>query len=128
MGTDPAIFRTLGDRPAVRTEQYDSRWLNGTTCVRRGEVMGLKQRPRNLNSKSFYLSIRARVYKNPEDSRQRGEERRQALLFLSGKELRCFGGQRSERSRSSGQSLSGEKVLMVSLIRRSSQSDLTSKF
>ncbi|XP_018608409.1 sema domain, immunoglobulin domain (Ig), short basic domain, secreted, (semaphorin) 3Gb [Scleropages formosus] len=28
MGTDPAIFRTLGDRPAVRTEQYDSRWLN----------------------------------------------------------------------------------------------------
>ncbi|CAB1329512.1 unnamed protein product [Coregonus sp. 'balchen'] len=29
MGTDPAIFRTLGDRPAVRTEQYDSRWLNG---------------------------------------------------------------------------------------------------
>ncbi|XP_066565998.1 sema domain, immunoglobulin domain (Ig), short basic domain, secreted, (semaphorin) 3Gb [Amia ocellicauda] len=28
MGTDPAIFRTLGGRPAVRTEQYDSRWLN----------------------------------------------------------------------------------------------------
>uniref|UniRef100_A0AAR2M1D2 Sema domain, immunoglobulin domain (Ig), short basic domain, secreted, (semaphorin) 3Ga n=1 Tax=Pygocentrus nattereri TaxID=42514 RepID=A0AAR2M1D2_PYGNA len=28
MGTDPAIFRTMGSRPAVRTEQYDSRWLN----------------------------------------------------------------------------------------------------
>ncbi|XP_069040744.1 semaphorin-3F-like isoform X2 [Lepisosteus oculatus] len=28
MGTDAAIFRTMGSRPAVRTEQYDSRWLN----------------------------------------------------------------------------------------------------
>ncbi|XP_041953281.1 sema domain, immunoglobulin domain (Ig), short basic domain, secreted, (semaphorin) 3Ga [Alosa sapidissima] len=28
MGTDPAIFRTMGSRPAIRTEQYDSRWLN----------------------------------------------------------------------------------------------------
>ncbi|XP_062397771.1 sema domain, immunoglobulin domain (Ig), short basic domain, secreted, (semaphorin) 3Ga [Sardina pilchardus] len=28
MGTDPAIFRTMGSRPATRTEQYDSRWLN----------------------------------------------------------------------------------------------------
>lgn len=74
MGTDPAIFRTLGDRPAVRTEQYDSRWLNGMICVRRGGEMGLKQR---LVTKiiSFYLSIRACVYKNPEDSRQRREER-----------------------------------------------------
>uniref|UniRef100_A0AAY4DSX5 Sema domain, immunoglobulin domain (Ig), short basic domain, secreted, (semaphorin) 3Gb n=1 Tax=Denticeps clupeoides TaxID=299321 RepID=A0AAY4DSX5_9TELE len=33
MGTDPAIFRTLGDRPAVRTEQYDSRWLNEPVFV-----------------------------------------------------------------------------------------------
>ncbi|XP_043936050.1 semaphorin-3F-like [Protopterus annectens] len=28
MGTDAALFRTLGNRPAVRTEQHDSRWLN----------------------------------------------------------------------------------------------------
>nr|XP_014347170.1 PREDICTED: semaphorin-3F-like [Latimeria chalumnae] len=28
MGMDAALFRTLGSRPAVRTEQYDSRWLN----------------------------------------------------------------------------------------------------
>ncbi|XP_062855052.1 sema domain, immunoglobulin domain (Ig), short basic domain, secreted, (semaphorin) 3Ga [Trichomycterus rosablanca] len=28
MGTDPAIFRTMGNRPAIRTEQYDSKWLN----------------------------------------------------------------------------------------------------
>ncbi|XP_016315212.1 semaphorin-3F-like [Sinocyclocheilus anshuiensis] len=34
MGTDPAIFRTLGDRPAVRTEQYDSRWLNEPVFIK----------------------------------------------------------------------------------------------
>ncbi|MCI4380801.1 hypothetical protein PGIGA_G00244240 [Pangasianodon gigas] len=28
MATDPAIFRTMGSRPAIRTEQYDSRWLS----------------------------------------------------------------------------------------------------
>ncbi|KAL7988212.1 hypothetical protein Chor_007131 [Crotalus horridus] len=27
MGTDAALFRTMGPRPAVRTEQHDSRWL-----------------------------------------------------------------------------------------------------
>lgn len=43
MGTDPAIFRTLGDRPAVRTEQYDSRWLNGMICVQISKV-GFEQR------------------------------------------------------------------------------------
>ncbi|XP_060788031.1 sema domain, immunoglobulin domain (Ig), short basic domain, secreted, (semaphorin) 3Ga [Neoarius graeffei] len=28
MATDPAIFRMMGSRPAIRTEQYDSKWLN----------------------------------------------------------------------------------------------------
>ncbi|KAF5901501.1 semaphorin-3F-like, partial [Clarias magur] len=28
MGADPAIFRMMGSRPAIRTEQSDSRWLN----------------------------------------------------------------------------------------------------
>ncbi|TSN76592.1 Semaphorin-3F [Bagarius yarrelli] len=28
MATDPAIFMTMSSRPAIRTEQYDSRWLN----------------------------------------------------------------------------------------------------
>ncbi|XP_062891505.1 semaphorin-3F-like isoform X2 [Mobula hypostoma] len=28
MGMDAAVFRSLGDRPAIRTEQHDSRWLN----------------------------------------------------------------------------------------------------
>lgn len=29
MSTDAALFRTMGGRTAIRTEQYDSRWLNG---------------------------------------------------------------------------------------------------
>uniref|UniRef100_A0AAQ5ZH75 Sema domain, immunoglobulin domain (Ig), short basic domain, secreted, (semaphorin) 3Ga n=1 Tax=Amphiprion ocellaris TaxID=80972 RepID=A0AAQ5ZH75_AMPOC len=28
MSTDAAVFRTMGGRTAIRTEQYDSRWLN----------------------------------------------------------------------------------------------------
>ncbi|XP_058873293.1 semaphorin-3F isoform X2 [Acipenser ruthenus] len=34
MGMDTAIFRTLGRRPAVRTEQYDSRWLNEPVFIK----------------------------------------------------------------------------------------------
>lgn len=29
MGRDFAIFRTLGKHHPIRTEQHDSRWLNG---------------------------------------------------------------------------------------------------
>ena len=29
MGTDAAIFRTLGKQTAMRTDQYNSQWLNG---------------------------------------------------------------------------------------------------
>lgn len=29
MGRDFAIFRTLGNHHPIRTEQHDSRWLNG---------------------------------------------------------------------------------------------------
>lgn len=29
MGTDAAIFRTMGKQTAMRTDQYNSRWLNG---------------------------------------------------------------------------------------------------
>lgn len=32
MGRDFTIFRSLGKRPSIRTEQHDSRWLNGL-CV-----------------------------------------------------------------------------------------------
>ncbi|KAA8593495.1 hypothetical protein FQN60_009611 [Etheostoma spectabile] len=33
MGTDSAIFRTLGTKTAMRTDQYNSRWLNDPTFI-----------------------------------------------------------------------------------------------
>ncbi|KAI9515477.1 Semaphorin-3F [Dissostichus eleginoides] len=33
MSTDAALFRTMGGRTAIRTEQYDSRWLNEPVFV-----------------------------------------------------------------------------------------------
>ena len=39
MSTDAALFRTMGGRTAIRTEQYDSRWLNGESSER-GEEGG----------------------------------------------------------------------------------------
>lgn len=33
MGTDSAIFRTMGHKLPIRTEQYDSRWLNDPVFV-----------------------------------------------------------------------------------------------
>uniref|UniRef100_A0A3P8UE79 Sema domain, immunoglobulin domain (Ig), short basic domain, secreted, (semaphorin) 3Fa n=1 Tax=Cynoglossus semilaevis TaxID=244447 RepID=A0A3P8UE79_CYNSE len=33
MGTDSAIFRTLGQQTAMRTDQYNSRWLNDPTFI-----------------------------------------------------------------------------------------------
>lgn len=33
MGTDSAIFRTLGTKTAMRTDQYNSRWLNGNCTI-----------------------------------------------------------------------------------------------
>lgn len=29
MGRDFTIFRSMGQKPSIRTEQHDSRWLNG---------------------------------------------------------------------------------------------------
>uniref|UniRef100_A0A669CNU4 Sema domain, immunoglobulin domain (Ig), short basic domain, secreted, (semaphorin) 3Ga n=1 Tax=Oreochromis niloticus TaxID=8128 RepID=A0A669CNU4_ORENI len=34
MSTDAAVFRTMGGRTAIRTEQYDSRWLNEPVFIR----------------------------------------------------------------------------------------------
>ncbi|XP_078393331.1 sema domain, immunoglobulin domain (Ig), short basic domain, secreted, (semaphorin) 3Gb [Cetorhinus maximus] len=34
MGMDAALFRSLGNRPAIRTEQYDSRWLHDPIFLR----------------------------------------------------------------------------------------------
>lgn len=33
MGMDAAIFRTLGKQTAMRTDQYNSRWLNGENSL-----------------------------------------------------------------------------------------------
>ena len=33
MGRDFTIFRSLGQRPSLRTEPHDSRWLNGERLV-----------------------------------------------------------------------------------------------
>lgn len=33
MGADPAVFRTLGTKTVMRTDQYNSRWLNGKCPV-----------------------------------------------------------------------------------------------
>eukprot|EP00063_Salmo_salar_P015920 XP_013990755.1 PREDICTED: semaphorin-3F-like [Salmo salar] len=54
MGTDPAIFRTLGDRPAVRTEQYDSRWLNEPVFVKIQQIPDSSER----NDDKLYFFFR----------------------------------------------------------------------
>ncbi|XP_056319547.1 sema domain, immunoglobulin domain (Ig), short basic domain, secreted, (semaphorin) 3Ga [Danio aesculapii] len=38
MSTDPGIFRTMGSRPAVRSEQYDSKWLNEPVFVQMKQI------------------------------------------------------------------------------------------
>lgn len=38
MGTDAAIFRTMGKQTAMRTDQYNSRWLNGWWGVASAQV------------------------------------------------------------------------------------------
>ncbi|XP_071783658.1 semaphorin-3F-like [Centroberyx gerrardi] len=54
MGTDAAIFRTLGDRPAVRTEQYDSRWLNEPVFVKIQKIPDSSQK----NDDKLYFFFR----------------------------------------------------------------------
>lgn len=43
MGRDVAIFRTLGDHHPIRTEQHDSRWLNGKTNICSGNYGRLEK-------------------------------------------------------------------------------------
>ncbi|XP_059378705.1 semaphorin-3F-like isoform X2 [Carassius carassius] len=38
MSTDPGVFRTMGSRPAVRSEQYDSKWLNEPVFVHMKQI------------------------------------------------------------------------------------------
>lgn len=78
MGTDPAIFRTLGDRPAVRTEQYDSRWLNGECQADRmcssADPKRLDQPLKHVLLSTPCCTSRTGFHPDPSDSRQLGEE------------------------------------------------------
>lgn len=55
MGRDFAIFRTLGHHHPIRTEQHDSRWLNGKSgmCF----IVFLVDTLRNLAHNAGSLSV-----------------------------------------------------------------------
>ncbi|KAJ8404569.1 hypothetical protein AAFF_G00334320 [Aldrovandia affinis] len=57
MGTDPAVFRTMGGRPAVRTEQYDSRWLNEPVFVQIQHIPDSSER----NDDKLYFFFREKT-------------------------------------------------------------------
>lgn len=38
-GRDPAIYRSLGSGPPLRTAQYNSKWLNGKAIQARGRAV-----------------------------------------------------------------------------------------
>ncbi|KAI7797857.1 putative sema domain, partial [Triplophysa rosa] len=54
MSTDPGIFRTMGSRPAVRSEQYDSKWLNEPVFVRMQQIPDSSER----NDDKLYFFFR----------------------------------------------------------------------
>lgn len=53
MGRDFAIFRTLGHHHPIRTEQHDSRWLNGMHNVHVPSVMFVQ--PIKLHTRNSFL-------------------------------------------------------------------------
>uniref|UniRef100_A0A8C9SNZ5 Sema domain, immunoglobulin domain (Ig), short basic domain, secreted, (semaphorin) 3Ga n=1 Tax=Scleropages formosus TaxID=113540 RepID=A0A8C9SNZ5_SCLFO len=54
MGTDPAVFKTMGDTPAIRTEQYDSRWLNEPVFIQIRQIRDSSER----NDDKLYFFFR----------------------------------------------------------------------
>uniref|UniRef100_A0A665V1T1 Semaphorin-3F-like n=1 Tax=Echeneis naucrates TaxID=173247 RepID=A0A665V1T1_ECHNA len=56
MSTDAALFRTMGGRTAIRTEQYDSRWLNEPVFVRIQQIPDSAER----NDDKLYFFFRER--------------------------------------------------------------------
>lgn len=48
MGRDFTIFRSMGRRPSIRTEQHDSRWLNGPCAAACTHSRGEPTVPRNV--------------------------------------------------------------------------------
>lgn len=70
MGTDSAIFRTLGTKTAMRTDQYNSRWLNGKCPAQppndcRHSGLALAVFPQDFRRITKILEI-AYVSENPE--------------------------------------------------------------
>lgn len=47
-GRDPAIYRSLGNRPPLRTAQYNSKWLNGKETQLWGWMMWVLIQPDTL--------------------------------------------------------------------------------
>ncbi|CAL8367297.1 unnamed protein product [Lota lota] len=53
MSTDAALFRTMGGRTAIRTEQYDSRWLNEPVFLKIQQIPDSTER--NDNKLYFFF-------------------------------------------------------------------------
>lgn len=54
-GRDPAIYRSLGSGPPLRTAQYNSKWLNGKVA-RPGEGLSCLPKPIGLSSLSCFVN------------------------------------------------------------------------
>uniref|UniRef100_A0A8C6X090 Sema domain, immunoglobulin domain (Ig), short basic domain, secreted, (semaphorin) 3Ga n=1 Tax=Neogobius melanostomus TaxID=47308 RepID=A0A8C6X090_9GOBI len=54
MSTDATLFRTMGGRTAIRTEQYDSRWLNEPVFVQIQQIPDSAER----NDDKLYIFFR----------------------------------------------------------------------
>lgn len=68
MGRDFAIFRTLGKHHPIRTEQHDSRWLNGKGEQARPWLTFFELMTRLINViLSFCLFSRSQVCERPSD-------------------------------------------------------------
>uniref|UniRef100_A0A3Q3JWC1 Sema domain, immunoglobulin domain (Ig), short basic domain, secreted, (semaphorin) 3Ga n=1 Tax=Monopterus albus TaxID=43700 RepID=A0A3Q3JWC1_MONAL len=57
MSTDAALFRTMGGRTAIRTEQYDSRWLNEPVFVQIQQIPDSAER----NDDKLYFFFREKT-------------------------------------------------------------------
>uniref|UniRef100_A0A8C4LUP2 Semaphorin 3F n=1 Tax=Equus asinus TaxID=9793 RepID=A0A8C4LUP2_EQUAS len=62
MGTDAAIFRTLGKQTAMRTDQYNSRWLNEPSFIHAELVPDSAER----NDDKLYFFFRERSAEAPQ--------------------------------------------------------------
>ncbi|KAK2091167.1 Semaphorin-3F [Saguinus oedipus] len=62
MGTDAAIFRTLGKQTAMRTDQYNSRWLNDPSFIHAELIPDSSER----NDDKLYFFFRERSAEAPQ--------------------------------------------------------------